>query len=210
MTDKHDHPEYTDHERRLFAALPREASTRAGEEAAVLQALASVTGEPLGSIPRAMPSSVSWAVLSSVPQAMSSSVPAAMPSSVRRSRTSWWLLAAAGIALFLVGGAVGMRVGARTTERGSLEGMLARRDLSLAERILLMQRAGSAYVSAAQSYATAAKGVDSLAVQVASQVLVGAAQAVARSDLDGGLASRLSTVLQHNTSPRAMQPVIWY
>src|SRR3569623_2032129 len=75
--------------------------------------------------------------------------------------------------------------------RSSLEDMLARKDLTTGERVLLLQRAGSAYVLAAQSYANATAHIDSSAVEVASQVLLGAAHAVARSSMDGGLSQRL-------------------
>ena len=61
--------------------------------------------------------------------------------------------------------------------------------------MLLLQRAGSAYVRAAQGYADATTRIDSTAVEVASQVLVGAAHAVARNNLDAGMAARLAEVL---------------
>jgi hypothetical protein len=111
-------------------------------------------------------------------------------------------LAAAAVILFALGAALGSYF----TRRGSLEDMLARRDLDVSDRVLLLQRAGSAYVSAAQGYADATAHVDSSAVEVASQVLIGAAHAVARSNLDAGMAARLSAALQ--PSPR--KRIIWF
>jgi len=111
-------------------------------------------------------------------------------------------LAAAAVILFALGAALGSYL----TRRGSLEDMLTRRDLAVSERILLLQRAGSAYVSAAQGYADATAHVDSSAVEVASQVLIGAAHAVARSNLDAGMAARLAAALQ----PLPRKPVIWF
>jgi hypothetical protein len=119
-----------------------------------------------------------------------------------RRQLGW--LAAAGIALFMVSVGAGYRMGERAERARSLEGMLARDDLALTDRVLLMQRAGSAYVSAAHGYARASSGVDSTAIQVASQTLAGVARAVARTDLDGGLSERLTAVLNRN------QPVSWY
>ena len=111
-------------------------------------------------------------------------------------------LAAAAVILFALGAAFGSYV----TRRGSLEDMLARRDLEVSDRILLLQRAGSAYVRAAQGYADATAHTDSSAVEVASQVLIGAAHAVARSNLDAGMAARLAAALQ----PPPRKPVIWF
>jgi hypothetical protein len=111
-------------------------------------------------------------------------------------------LAAAAVMLF----AIGVALGSYLTRRGSLEDMLARRDLDVSDRILLLQRAGSAYVSAAQGYADATSHIDSSAVEVASQVLIGAAHAVARSNLDAGMAARLAAALQ----PPPRKPVIWF
>jgi hypothetical protein len=123
----------------------------------------------------------------------------------------WAGLAAAASVLLVLGGIAGARIESHRIARSSLEGMLARTDLSLADRVLLMQRAGSAYVQAAHAYAEAARGVDSLAVQVAASVLVGAAEAVASSDLDGGLSAPLAALLRRDTrrGPPAT-PVIWY
>jgi len=84
------------------------------------------------------------------------------------------------------------------------------------DRILLLQRAGSAYVTAAHAYADATAQTDSTAVEVARQVLVGAAHAVVRSQLDAGVASRLTSVLQapigRNISRPApnVPPIVWY
>jgi hypothetical protein len=119
------------------------------------------------------------------------------------------LLAAAALLLF----ALGAVAGGVYTRRNSLEEQLARTDLSVSERILVLQRAGTAYVRAAQGYADATARVDSTAVEVASRVLVGAAHAVARNKLDGGMAARLSEVLQPSaTVPVATtrKPVIWF
>jgi len=111
-------------------------------------------------------------------------------------------LAAAAVIIFALGAALGSYV----TRRGSLEDMLTRRDLDVSDRILLLQRAGSAYVSAAQGYADATAHTDSSAVEVASRVLLGAAHAVARSNLDAGVAERLAAALQ---APPA-KPIIWF
>ena len=127
-------------------------------------------------------------------------------------RRSWQraaLQVAAAIALLLFGGAVGGRL----AMRGSLEASLQRNDLTVADRILLLQRAGSVYVRAANAYASATAQTDSTAVEVASQVLIGAAQAVARSDLDGGLSPELTAVLQKAAQSRGAstrQPTLWF
>jgi hypothetical protein len=70
-----------------------------------------------------------------------------------------------------------------------------------------MQRAGSAYVAAANGYAASVKRADATAIEVSSQVLLSAAQAVARTNLDGTLAPRLATALRPPTTSNA---VIWY
>jgi hypothetical protein len=121
----------------------------------------------------------------------------------------WPLLAAAAMVLF----AAGVITGRTIARRGSLEDMLARPRLTIDDRVLLLQRAGSAYVVAAQSYANATAHVDSTAVEVASKVLLGAANAVARSSLDAGLSARLATVFQPSTAtpdPVSRKPVIWF
>jgi hypothetical protein len=90
---------------------------------------------------------------------------------------------------------------------GSLEEMLGRKDLTIGERVLLLQRAGSAYVTAAQSYASATARTDTTAIEVASRVLLGAAHAVARNHLDAGVAARLTNALQPATPSR---PTVWF
>ncbi len=134
----------------------------------------------------------------------------------RSSRRPWMLRVAAAAALILTGAVLGAAIGGRVAQRTSLEGMLARDDLSVSDRILLLQRAGSAYVTAAHAYADATAQTDSTAVEVARQVLVGAAHAVVRSQLDAGVASRLTSVLQapigrtvSRPAPN-VPPVIWY
>jgi hypothetical protein len=127
----------------------------------------------------------------------------------RRRRSTWMMQLAAGIVLATLGGVVG----ARLATRNSLESRLERADLSIPDRILLMQRAGSAYVRAANSYASAAARTDSTAIEVASRVLLGAAQAVARNNLDGGLTPNLTTALRTITSQPvspSRQRVIWF
>ena len=118
------------------------------------------------------------------------------------------LVAAAALLLF----ASGALVGGFFARRGSLEDMLTRKDLSVPDRVLLLQRAGSAYVTAAQGYADATAHIDSTAVEVASRVLVGAAHAVARKSLDAGMAARLSAALQPTLVPAATtrSPVTWF
>jgi hypothetical protein len=117
--------------------------------------------------------------------------------------------AAAAVVVF----AFGVAVGTYNARRGSLEDMLVRPGLSVGDRVLVLQRAGSAYVRAAQSYADATANVDSSAVEVASKVLMGAAHAVARNNLDAGLSARLTTALQ---PPKLLpvsaekHPIIWY
>ena len=127
----------------------------------------------------------------------------------RRDRRFSWMLQAAAAVVLLVSGGV---AGARVASRNSLEAMLARTDLPLSDRILLMQRAGSAYVRAANSYASAASETDSTAIEVSSRVLLGAAQAVARSRLDGGLTPGLTAALRATaleaSPPR--QRIIWF
>ena len=127
----------------------------------------------------------------------------------RRRPSRWVLQAAAAIVLVVLGGAVG----ARYASRNSLESMLERTDLSLPDRILLMQRAGSAYVRAANAYAASAAQNDSTAIEVASRVLLGAAQAVARNNLDGGLTPDLTAALRTTAgqpSATSRQRVIWF
>ena len=127
----------------------------------------------------------------------------------RSRRLSWLTQLAAAIVLLALGGLAGARI----ATRNSLEAQLERTDLSVTDRILLMQRAGSAYVRAANSYAGAVAQADSTAVEVASRVLLGAAQAVARSNLDGGLAPSLTAVLRargEHPAPATPQRVLWF
>ena len=126
-----------------------------------------------------------------------------------RRRSRWPLQLAAAAVLLAVGGLAG----ARLATRNSLETMLERTDLSVSDRILLMQRAGSAYVRAANGYAGAVAKTDSTAIEVASRVLLGAAQAVARNNLDGGLTPGLTAALRPDTVPGTPTPprrVIWF
>ena len=117
----------------------------------------------------------------------------------RRSRVPVVLLqVAAAVVLFVAGGYVGTRMEPQDT----IESMLERTDLSLDDRVLLLQRAGSAYVRAANGYASATSVVDSAAVEVASKVLMGAAHAVARQSLDGGFTVQLATMF----NPPAVAP----
>jgi hypothetical protein len=117
----------------------------------------------------------------------------------RSSRRGAWLLqCAAALALFAGGGVVG----AKYATRNSLEHRLMRADLTLTDRVWLLQEAGSAYVRAANGYADATKDVDSTAVEVARQILFGAAQAVARRSMDGGVTTRLHEVMH---APAAIQ-----
>ena len=133
-----------------------------------------------------------------------------------RSNQRVWMRIAAAAALIVVGGILGAVVGARAGRATSLEAMLTRNDLSASDRILLLQRAGSAYVTAAHAYADATAQTDSSAVEVARQVLVGAAHAVVRSQLDAGVASRLTSVLREpigrNVSRASsnVPQIIWY
>lgn len=126
----------------------------------------------------------------------------------RRFRAPIFMAIAAGL---IVGAWMGgARYGASAVRAASIEGQLERTDLSSADRILLMQRAGSAYVAAANGYAASVKRTDSTAVEVSSQVLMGAARAVARTGLDGTLEPRLASVLGDLKSRAANHSVIWY
>jgi hypothetical protein len=69
----------------------------------------------------------------------------------RSSARHWWVAIAAGIVVATGGGFIG----ARLAMRHSLEAEIGRSDLTVEERIILLQRAGSAYVRAAQGYAGA-------------------------------------------------------
>ena len=127
----------------------------------------------------------------------------------RRRGAHWALMLAAAVVLVVVSGFAG----ARLATRNSLEAQLERTDLSVADRILLMQRAGSAYVRASNAYAGAVAQTDSTAIEVASRVLLGAAQAVARSNLDGGVSPSLTAVLRArgaDTARVSPQRVLWF
>ena len=127
----------------------------------------------------------------------------------RDRRFSWMLQLAAAVVLVVLGGIAGARI----ASRNSLEAMLARTDLSMSDRIFLLQRAGSAYVRAANSYAAAASRTDSTAIEVSSRVPLGAAQAVARSKLDGGLTPSLTAALRATAAEPASVPrqrIIWF
>lgn len=110
-------------------------------------------------------------------------------------RFGWKLQAAAAVMLFIAGGAIGVQYGINYGARNSLEAQIARKDLTLTERVLTLQRAGSAYVNAANAYADATAVVDSSAIEVAREILKGAATAVARRSLDGGMSARLAIML---------------
>jgi hypothetical protein len=126
----------------------------------------------------------------------------------RRAAINWSLQLAAAAALLLVGGVAGAAVGARAASRNSIDAMLARDDLVLVDRVLLLQRAGSAYVRAANKYADATPVADSAAVDVARQVLLGAAQAVSSRSLDGGVTSLIAAALDTNRT--TLPSAIWY
>lgn len=124
-------------------------------------------------------------------------------------RSSRWrpaALIAAAVVIFIAG----TFAGTWRERRSSLEGALERTAMTPTERVLLLQRAGSAYVRAAQGYADAVGQTDSTAVEVASQVLLGAASAVARSRLDAGLSERLSIALASTGSTPNRTNLIWY
>lgn len=123
----------------------------------------------------------------------------------RRRRRIGWPIGIAAAALLMALSAWGGWLAGR---QGSLEEMLGRKDLTLSDRVLLLQRAGSAYVSAAESYASATARTDTTAIEVASRVLLGAAHAVARNHLDAGVAARLTNVLQPAATPS--KPTIWF
>ena len=116
-----------------------------------------------------------------------------------------WPLAIAAVLLLAALSAFG---GWTAGRHGSLEEMLSRTDLTVADRVLLLQRAGSAYVTAAQSYANATARTDTTAIEVASRVLLGAAHAVARNHLDDGIAEQLTSVLQQSAT--RSRPTVWF
>lgn len=120
-------------------------------------------------------------------------------------RTRVILQAAAGLALMAAGAVAGQWYG----RRNSLERALARTDLTVVERVLLLQRAGTAYVTAANGYADATKRADSTAVEVANKVLRGAAHAVVRSNLNTRTAGNLLVALggRDTTTHKSL---LWY
>jgi hypothetical protein len=120
-------------------------------------------------------------------------------------RTRVILQAAAGLAL-MVAGAIG---GHAYGTRNSLEQALSRSDLTVVDRVRLLQRAGSAYVTAANGYADATKQADSTAVEVANTVLRGAAHAVVRSNLNTRTAGNLLVALggRDTTTHKSL---LWY
>ena len=127
---------------------------------------------------------------------------------VRRRPVAPMLLGLAAALLLFVSG---VWVGARVARRGSLEAQLTRDDASAAERVLVLQRAGSAYIRAMQRVATAAPR-DSTAAEVATQALTGAAFAAARARLDSGLSPRLVAFFEASrpTSAGSGPTLIWY
>jgi hypothetical protein len=127
-----------------------------------------------------------------------------------RGRSSMWIGAAAAAGLIVAAWLGGVRQGLREARATSIEGMLTRKDLTRDDRVLLMQRAGSAYVEAAHVYATSVAAADSTAIEVSSQVLLGAAQAVARTGLDGGMASQLASLIRDTRSRSRPPSLIWY
>ena len=160
MQDDMNPVEYTNREKALFAALPRESEVNQLEEQRRVSAL---RGE--GYFRRPQP------------------------------RFGLRTQIAAAVMFFVVGGGIGVRLGITYGERNSIEAQIARKDQTLSERVLTLQRAGSAYVNAANAYADATAVVDSSAIEVAREILKGAATAVARRSLDGGMSARLAIML---------------
>jgi hypothetical protein len=117
----------------------------------------------------------------------------------RREPLSWAIRAVAAILIF----ALGALAGTRYARGSSLEQQLTRGDLPAAQRVLLLQHAGSNYVRAAELYA--AQPADSTGAEVARQVLLGAAGAVARSGLEHDVSQQLARLLTPNRPP-----VIWF
>jgi hypothetical protein len=108
---------------------------------------------------------------------------------------NWKVQIAAALLLFVAGGGIGVRYGMSYASRNSIETQIARKDLTLTERVLVLQHAGSLYVNAANAYADATAVVDSTAIEVAREILKGAATAVARRSMDGGMSARLAIML---------------
>jgi len=118
----------------------------------------------------------------------------------RRPALSWAIRAAAAILIFALGAFAGMRY----ARRNSLEDLLARGDLPPTQRELVLQHAGSNYVRIAELYAAQVQHPDSTGAEVARQVLLGAAGAVARSGLETDVSQQIARLL----TPK--QPVIWF
>ena len=160
MQDELNPIEYTNREKAMFAALPRESELNQLEEQRLVNALRSE-----GYFKRPQP------------------------------RIGWKMQIAAALLLFVTGGGLGVRYGMNYARRNTIEAQITRKDMTLTERVLLLQRAGSAYVNAANAYADATAVVDSTAIEVAREILKGAATAVARRSLDGGMSARLAIML---------------
>jgi hypothetical protein len=181
-------PDYDAELRALFDALPHEAPT---DPNAASRLAVRLRHEGFF-VPSVIPSPSSLTLLRA--------------GRVRDVLFSWRLpaLAAAAVVLMALSAWVGWTAG----RHGSLEEMLSRTDLTVADRVLLLQRAGSAYVTAAQSYANATARTDTTAIEVASRVLLGAAHAVARNHLDAGIAEQLTSVLQQSAT--RSRPTVWF
>jgi len=116
-----------------------------------------------------------------------------------------------GIAAALLVFASGAWVGAHVARGGSVEGQLYRDDASLSQRVLVLQRAGSAYIRAMQRVAAVAPP-DSIAAEVATQALTGAALAAARAHLDSDLSPRLVSFFEaaRRGAATSSSTLIWY
>jgi|SRR5215831_4850616 len=178
-------PDYDAELRALFDALPHDAPTDPG---AAERLVVRLRHEGLLVRHRSVIASISSVI----------------PSAARDLQFRWPV----GIAAVLLLVALGAWGGWTAGRRGSLEEMLTRNDLTVGDRVLLLQRAGSAYVTAAQSYANATARTDTTAIEVASRVLLGAAHAVARNHLDAGIAEQLTTVLQQSAT--RSRPTVWF
>lgn len=111
MQSEFEAPDYSDAERALFSALPRELTTDADTEDRVVRALRD-------------------------------------EGYFRRRRLSTAVRAAAAVLLFVSGAAAG----AWYVSRNTLEAMVARQDISAAERIELVQRAERVYMAASKAH----------------------------------------------------------
>src|SRR5262245_17625100 len=74
----------------------------------------------------------------------------------RRGPSMLWIPAAAAAAALLF--AAGVSVGQRVERRHSLEAQVTRQDATLADRVVLLQRAQTTYVRAAHAYSEMAAG----------------------------------------------------